>query len=247
MIRWKCRHWWWTVGLTALLLTGCQQQPGPGSPRYIPMLREKAAQLAQSEIPRFNQLEQAHKNDIEYQVNELTGVRLFDKSYREFTGYEVEKILTNQSGKYPVTMVIKYYFNYYMTKPHHVEDITVPVKLEVPKDFRDKVWKEAYAASHAQDEAARRKEADAQAKRAVEKERKRRWKQYHEVKDRLEAEALERARKACEADSKFSLYYKNSLVRKYPCDAQGVYHGVLKPLPPPERLFVQKDPDIPVR
>lgn len=109
------------------------------SPDFSKMLYEKAQQLAQAEITKFNAIEKTYVNTVEFHehgwhpVNPGGGVYI--KSYRNFTHYRIDDIYRSESFLYPITIEISYKYDFFHTKPHHSEMPDSKAKAEEETEF----------------------------------------------------------------------------------------------------------------
>ncbi|MBN2310939.1 MAG: hypothetical protein JXR94_18335 [Candidatus Hydrogenedentes bacterium] len=108
------------VFVLAVLGLGCREQSGLPSRGFVEQLREKAQQLAESELERLNAIEQQYKNEIEFHHHHSLGTQAFTKTYREFIHAEVVDIYRSESYLFPITYEITFTYEHYTTPFRHV-------------------------------------------------------------------------------------------------------------------------------
>jgi hypothetical protein len=93
------------------------------TPEFALQLKEKALELAQSEMKKFMAVELTYKDQVTFNAHVLHPTNptggVYYKGYRQFTGCRVNDIRRNDSLLHPITVEIVYEYDLITTKAYH--------------------------------------------------------------------------------------------------------------------------------
>ncbi len=132
------------LGCSQTNLSGSSSSP-PAAPSpairskaFVDMLKEKAADLAEADLTRFNVADAAYKAKVQLHTQDLpmgeTGIYI--KMYRHFTGYEVRDIYRSDSLIYPIAYAIRFYYEIVATAPQHMDLPGAEEKAKRDNEFK---------------------------------------------------------------------------------------------------------------
>jgi hypothetical protein len=124
------------VYVLAVFAWGCHAERDfdvPGRD-YVEMLKDKARKLAETEMAKFNAIEQQYRNAIEYHEDLILGHEMLVKTYRDFKRYKLVDIYRSDSYLKPVTVEIEYEFDYHCSPPRHISRNEAEMRALCEKD-----------------------------------------------------------------------------------------------------------------
>ncbi|MBI4559928.1 MAG: hypothetical protein HY706_20245 [Candidatus Hydrogenedentes bacterium] len=120
-------------GVLVVATLGCQ-----AGPPTVAQLQEKARELAEVELAKFNAIERTYQDVVDHHENTFMpeiGGSVYLKMYRVFESYEVRDIRKTDSVIQPYFYDILYKYRLLSTRPREASDPASPEKAKGDREF----------------------------------------------------------------------------------------------------------------